>query len=584
MPINITNQKVKFLMGDKNTLQNAAPDITPGQVYFAVDKNSRAEIYLDIQTDESSSSRIEVSPYATQMSVNTNFITDLSKDEIWGEFQFAGTPVEMGVQGVLPISNGGTNNTSYVANGLILYNGTNNKFQSAENLTYNEGILEIKAEDGGYKFKNYSIIDNTTDKFLELKKLKESENEEIEEISIASLNDTKIQLFGKDIFTKNLVNNNPFIEIKNINLITASKFSGDLIGNVTGIADEAITAYGTLAKDGNEPVQLNEGIFNLSIGNISDTTDYPCVIQYQKFNNADIETLGAFAPVDTATKMIPLKYIPHGARERLFILDTVAITTIIDKITKTDEANDNIAAAGDTLLIGEKMYYVRKQITFESEKTSITSIKDLIDKGYIAVYTAGTASNVEWTGVLNKANQYITYLQNGTTTNEGHPVLQYKTISSDGYEDKDFIDISLDALSLSKGGTVEGTTIIKANTTIGDEDSSQVFKTYGSGEFTSTLSVGGATTLGASTNRVPLTVYGNSTFNGNSVFTGNVSLGASNDSKYSSDTEADLVVNGGASIGSRLSARDILIDDGTLSKGCYLEFDSTNEILKFVFK
>lgn len=178
-------------------------------------------------------------------------------------------------------------------------------------------------------------------------------------------------------------NNNFYIE----NNILNGTFKGNITGKATtaGIADVA-----------------------LSVGwnNISDKPTNSIVSQIYKDTkglnyktlNGNVTNLGLFAPLDNNSKTIPIEYIPKSVIERLF-----KVTSLEYLMANVDEFPD--LSMGDTVLdlSDNIMYYI-----IGSDLTSANSYQE---------YSAGIASAVEWSNILNKPTTLVSsFLTSESTT------------------------------------------------------------------------------------------------------------------------------------------------------------------------
>lgn len=178
-------------------------------------------------------------------------------------------------------------------------------------------------------------------------------------------------------------NNNFYIENNILN--------GTFKGNITGKATTAGTADVALSVGWN---------------NISDKPTNSIVSQIYKDTkglnyktlNGNVTNLGLFAPLDSNSKTIPIEYIPKSAIERLF-----KVTSLEYLMANVDEFPD--LNLGDTILdlSDNIMYYI-----IGSDLTSADSYQE---------YSAGIASAVEWSNILNKPTTLVSsFLTNESTT------------------------------------------------------------------------------------------------------------------------------------------------------------------------
>lgn len=137
-------------------------------------------------------------------------------------------------------------------------------------------------------------------------------------------------------------------------------------------------------------------------------------LTYSLFGGSD-QTIGTFAPLDTNSQ-IPLQYLPAAALERLVVVSS------LDDMYKLTTSQVQI---GDTVQIGSgEMYRV-------VDDTKLSSAA-----GYV-VYTAGTASKVNWGGIQNRPNllkalEMVTET-NGTNKKAGN-ALRFTYVKPDGTE------------------------------------------------------------------------------------------------------------------------------------------------------
>lgn len=178
-------------------------------------------------------------------------------------------------------------------------------------------------------------------------------------------------------------NNNFYIENNILN--------GTFKGNITGKATTAGTADVALSVGWN---------------NISDKPTNSIVSQIYKDTkglnyktlNGNVTNLGLFAPLDSNSKTIPIEYIPKSAIERLF-----KVTSLEYLMANADEFPD--LNLGDTILdlSDNIMYYI-----IGSDLTSADSYQE---------YSAGIASAIEWSNILNKPTTLVSsFLTNESTT------------------------------------------------------------------------------------------------------------------------------------------------------------------------
>lgn len=178
-------------------------------------------------------------------------------------------------------------------------------------------------------------------------------------------------------------NNNFYIENNILN--------GTFKGNITGKATTAGTADVALSVGWN---------------NISDKPTNSIVSQIYKDTkglnyktlNGNVTNLGLFAPLDSNSKTIPIEYIPKSVIERLF-----KVTSLEYLMANTDEFPD--LSIGDTILdlSDNIMYYI-----IGSDLTSADSYQE---------YSAGIASAVEWSNILNKPTTLVSsFLTSESTT------------------------------------------------------------------------------------------------------------------------------------------------------------------------
>lgn len=178
-------------------------------------------------------------------------------------------------------------------------------------------------------------------------------------------------------------NNNFYIENNILN--------GAFKGNITGKATTAGTADVALSVGWN---------------NISDKPTNSIVSQIYKDTkglnyktlNGNVTNLGLFAPLDSNSKTIPIEYIPKSVIERLF-----KVTSLEYLMANIDEFPD--LSMGDTILdlSDNVMYYI-----IGSDLTSADSYQE---------YSAGIASAVEWSNILNKPTTLVSsFLTSESTT------------------------------------------------------------------------------------------------------------------------------------------------------------------------
>lgn len=77
--------------------------------------------------------------------------------------------------------------------------------------------------------------------------------------------------------------------------------------------------------------------------------------------------------------------------------------------------------------------------------------------------------------------------------------------------------------------------------------------------------------------------YSSTLFVKNIALTNKMSTSDNTNSSYSGDNAASIITPGGVSVEKRLSAGSVRVDNNSSTKGAELQFDITNECLKFVF-
>lgn len=178
-------------------------------------------------------------------------------------------------------------------------------------------------------------------------------------------------------------NNNFYIENNILN--------GTFKGNITGKATTAGTADVALSVGWNN---ISDKPTNSIVSQIYKDTNG---LNYKTLNGS-ITNLGLFAPLDSNSKTIPIEYIPKSAIERLF-----KVTSLEYLMANADEFPD--LNLGDTILdlSDNIMYYI-----IGSDLTSADSYQE---------YSAGIASAVEWSNILNKpATLVSSFLTSESTT------------------------------------------------------------------------------------------------------------------------------------------------------------------------
>ena len=178
-------------------------------------------------------------------------------------------------------------------------------------------------------------------------------------------------------------NNNFYIENNILN--------GTFKGNITGKATTAGTADVALSVGWNN---ISDKPTNSIVSQIYKDTNG---LNYKTLNG-NVTNLGLFAPLDSNSKTIPIEYIPKSAIERLF-----KVTSLEYLMTNADEFPD--LNLGDTILdlSDNVMYYI-----IGSDLTSADSYQE---------YSAGIASAVEWSNILNKPTTLVSsFLTSESTT------------------------------------------------------------------------------------------------------------------------------------------------------------------------
>lgn len=178
-------------------------------------------------------------------------------------------------------------------------------------------------------------------------------------------------------------NNNFYIENNILN--------GTFKGNITGKATTAGTADVALSVGWNN---ISDKPTNSIVSQIYKDTNG---LNYKTLNG-NITNLGLFAPLDSNSKTIPIEYIPKSAIERLF-----KVTSLEYLMANVDEFPD--LNLGDTILdlSDNIMYYI-----IGSDLTSADSYQE---------YSAGIASAVEWSNILNKPTTLVSsFLTSESTT------------------------------------------------------------------------------------------------------------------------------------------------------------------------
>ena len=178
-------------------------------------------------------------------------------------------------------------------------------------------------------------------------------------------------------------NNNFYIENNILN--------GTFKGNITGKATTAGTADVALSVGWNN---ISDKPTNSIVSQIYKDTNG---LNYKTLNG-NVTNLGLFAPLDSNSKTIPIEYIPKSAIERLF-----KVTSLEYLMANVDEFPD--LNLGDTILdlSDNIMYYI-----IGSDLTSVDSYQE---------YSAGIASAVEWSNILNKPTTLVSsFLTSESTT------------------------------------------------------------------------------------------------------------------------------------------------------------------------
>ena len=178
-------------------------------------------------------------------------------------------------------------------------------------------------------------------------------------------------------------NNNFYIENNILN--------GTFKGNITGKATTAGTADVALSVGWNN---ISDKPTNSIVSQIYKDTNG---LNYKTLNG-NVTNLGLFAPLDSNSKTIPIEYIPKSAIERLF-----KVTSLEYLMANADEFPD--LNLGDTILdlSDNIMYYI-----IGSDLTSADSYQE---------YSAGIASAVEWSNILNKPTTLVSsFLTSENTT------------------------------------------------------------------------------------------------------------------------------------------------------------------------
>lgn len=178
-------------------------------------------------------------------------------------------------------------------------------------------------------------------------------------------------------------NNNFYIENNILN--------GTFKGNITGKATTAGTADVALSVGWNN---ISDKPTNSIVSQIYKDTNG---LNYKTLNG-NVTNLGLFAPLDSGSKTIPIEYIPKSAIERLF-----KVTSLEYLMANVDEFPD--LSMGDTVLdlSDNIMYYI-----IGSDLTSADSYQE---------YSAGIASAVEWSNILNKPTTLVSsFLTSESTT------------------------------------------------------------------------------------------------------------------------------------------------------------------------
>lgn len=178
-------------------------------------------------------------------------------------------------------------------------------------------------------------------------------------------------------------NNNFYIENNILN--------GTFKGNITGKATTAGTADVALSVGWNN---ISDKPTNSIVSQIYKDTNG---LNYKTLNG-NITNLGLFAPLDSNSKTIPIEYIPKSAIERLF--KVTSLEYLMANVDKFPDLN-----LGDTILdlSDNIMYYI-----IGSDLTSADSYQE---------YSAGIASAVEWSNILNKPTTLVSsFLTSESTT------------------------------------------------------------------------------------------------------------------------------------------------------------------------
>ena len=232
---------------------------------------------------------------------------------------------------------------------------------------------------------------------------------------------------------------------------TSGKLNATVVGSLEGKANTAGTADKALAVEWDD-------VDNKPTGEIVKSINYANNKITYTYMDGTIKDVGAFAPVDPATGIIPIDNIPKSAIERL------TIVTSLEDIQSNPSKYPNVGN-GDTILDSSTgiMYY----IVDESKLTT--------DEGYQEYY-AGTAAAVEWANVKNKPGNLVT---NFKVTSDASSF----TITPQNFNGGNLTSINIPAASATLAGIIttgtqdlKGAKNLRGNFMVGNGDSTDAYQ------------------------------------------------------------------------------------------------------------
>ena len=392
---------------------------------------------------------------ATKLKTARKIITALNSES--GGLFDGSADVTIGVSGTLPVSHGGTGVTS-VANIQAGKDGDGNTISSTY-LKLSGGTMTGNISYKGTNATNSMIrfIDNTTDTSgngisiggggvtvigagESSQNLTPAANEE----SLYLLSDGSIKFYTycDTIGNKRGVildtsrnfypdaNNNGSVGTSSNKW--ASMYASTFYGNLSGTA-----SYAT--RDSNGQIITDTYLTNVYV---SDTTKLYKTIGTSGDSNKNI-LIGSFTPLD-ADGLINIKYLPKGALERMHI---VANKTARLALTTANVQNGDTVYEDDT----GSMYYVYDDTKLNSED------------GY-RLYSAGTATRVNWSGVQNRPHVLGSSSQtNIISLDAAKTTFTIRVVEKTGTESSYTLTPSFLPLT---GGTITGELYVDGGTTL----------------------------------------------------------------------------------------------------------------------